>query len=507
MNKIAPNGQRIVWQPLPGAQTLGLIAPVRHLLLDGTRGGGKTDVQVMRYRRNVGIGYGPFWRGIVFDREYKQLDDMISKTLRWFPEFDDGARFTGGSNPRWTWPTGEQLLFRHIKRPEHYWLYHGHEYPSINWNELTKYPTSELYDTMMSCNRSSFIPSEHPVYDEDTGEEYFLPEIPLEITSTTNPFGAGHNWVRRRFIDPARAGEIVRTITPKVFNPRTQREEDVVETQVRLFSSFRENRFLAPEYIAGLMKITDPNKRKAWLLGDWNVVAGGMFDDVWNDAMLVDEFKIPASWRLDRSFDWGSSHPFWVGWWAEASGEEATLKDGSTFCPPRGSLILVNEWYGTREIGTNAGLKMSAKKVAQGILEREDEMRRSGLITGKVRPGPADTQIYDVREEDVETIAYKMELEGVYWERADKSAGSRINGAQLVRERMEATREFEGPGIFVNRKRCGASIEIIPTLPRDDVVLDDVDTTAEDHPYDGWRYRFLAGTAKKLTTIKTHRPR
>lgn len=507
MTKFAPNGQRIVWQPLPGTQTLGLIAPVRHLLLDGTRGGGKTDVQLMRVRSRVGLGYGPFWRSIVFDREYKQLDDMISKSLRWFPEFDDGARFAGGANPRWTWPTGEQLLFRHIKRPEHYWLYHGHEYPSINWNELTKYPTSELYDLMMSCNRTSFVPSEHPVYDEDTGEEYFLPEIPLEVVSTTNPFGAGHNWVRRRFIDVAPPGVVSRTVTKGVMNPRTQREEDVVESQVRLFSSFRENRFLTPEYIAGLMKITDPNKRKAWLFGDWNVVAGGMFDDTWNDEMLLPDFNVPQSWRVDRSFDWGSSHPFWVGWWAEASGEEAKRKDGSTFCPPRGSLILINEWYGTKEIGTNAGLKLSAKKVAIGIKEREAQMRASGLIRTKVLPGPADGQIYDVREEDVETIAYKMEQEGIFWERADKSPGSRINGAQLVRERMEAARDGEGPGLFVVRSRGAASIEIIPTLPRDEVHIDDVDTTAEDHPYDGWRYRVLAGESKRIVTVKTQRPR
>jgi hypothetical protein len=38
----------------------------------------------MRFRRNVGVGYGAFWRGVIFDREYKNLDDLVNKSRRWF---------------------------------------------------------------------------------------------------------------------------------------------------------------------------------------------------------------------------------------------------------------------------------------------------------------------------------------------------------------------------------------------------------------------------------------
>ena len=37
---------------------------------------------------------------------------------------------------------------------------------------------------------------------------------------------------------------------------------------------------------------------------------------------------------IDRSFDWGSSKPFSVGWWAESDG--TTAPNGKTY--PRGSL-------------------------------------------------------------------------------------------------------------------------------------------------------------------------
>src|SRR6478736_3328324 len=130
------------WQFLRGtSQELALSAPAHHILYHGARGPGKTDTQLMRFRRNVGRGYGTAWRGIIFDREYKNLDDLVMKSKRWFYDFQDGAVFLeSNSTYKWKWPTGEELLFRVAKSLDDYWAYHGHEYPLIGWNELTKYP-------------------------------------------------------------------------------------------------------------------------------------------------------------------------------------------------------------------------------------------------------------------------------------------------------------------------------------------------------------------------------
>src|SRR3982750_4987037 len=113
----APTQPRVIWQPLPGSQTLAMSCPAHVILYHGTRGPGKTDAQLMRFRARVGQGYKRHWRGIIFDREYKNLDDLIAKSMRWFPEFKDGARFLSSkSDYRWIWPSGEELLFRSIKR-------------------------------------------------------------------------------------------------------------------------------------------------------------------------------------------------------------------------------------------------------------------------------------------------------------------------------------------------------------------------------------------------------
>lgn len=501
-----------IWQPIPGSsQELALDTRCHHTLYTGARGPGKTDTQLMRFRRRVGIGYGQFWRGVIFDREYKNLDDLVSKSKRWFMKFEDGAKFLEAAKDyKWVWPTGEELLFRVAKKETDYWNYHGQEFPYLGWNELTKYPTPKLYDDMMSTNRSSFLPekdtpkrynSSGKIVGYDTFDGKPLPEIPLEVFSTCNPFGAGHGWVKRRFIDAAAYGEVVRKTTV-VFNPRVQRKEEVVKTQVTIFGSYRENIYLSPEYVAELENIKDQNKRKAWLKGDWNIVAGGALDDVWESSVhVLPRFKIPSSWFIDRSFDWGSTHPFSVGWWAEANGEEATLPDGRKFCPPPGTLIQVYEWYGTKELGLNEGLVMSAPDIADGINRIEEMLIAQQWIAGRPWAGPADNQIRDVREVDVDTIELKMAKKGIRWTESDKSPGSRKIGLQLIRDRLEASSRREGAGLYFMQS-CLASINLLPILPRDEEKPDDVDTDAEDHVYDMVRYRVLRGSnrvAKNIT--------
>lgn len=507
--------QTPAWDYIRGSsQEMALAAKrAHHILFTGARGPGKTDTQLMAFRRRVGFGYGPFWRGIILDREYKNLDDLISKSKRWFYNCNDGARFlSSNSDLKWVWPTGEELLFRQIKKKDDYWNYHGQEFPFIGWNELCKYATSELYDMMMSCNRSSFTPEKDTpmsgrlitndgeiVYDRSIGK--LCDPIPLRVFSTSNPYGPGHNWVKRRFISPSPYGTPVE-IRTEVFNPKTKQNEEIVKYQVAIFGSYKENIYLSPEYIAELERQTDPNLRKAWLTGSWDIVAGGALDDVWKAGIhVLPRFVIPETWRVDRALDWGSTHPFAVGWFAEANGETAILPDGTTFCPPPGTLIQFNEWYGTKEIGTNKGIKLSAKDVAKGIIERETFMLSRGWIHKQPSPGPADNQIRDVREIDVDTIETKMAKEGVRWVESDKSPGSRRNGLQLIRDRLEASIRGEGPGLyFTNNNR--ATIELIPTMARDPDNMDDVDTDSEDHLYDMVRYR----VARSSNRIATHIP-
>lgn len=491
----------VIWKPHKGSQTLALSCPADEILYHGTRGPGKTDAQIMRFRKNVGRGYGKFWRGIIFDREYKNLDDLVAKTRRWFPEFNDGCRFLSSkSDYKWVWPTGEELLFRVIKKPDDYWLYHGQEFPFIGWNELTKYPSGKLYESMLSCNRSSFIPEQHPVISPN-GTKTILKPLPLEVFATTNPFGPGHNWVKKYFINKAPAGRMYREKTI-VYNPRTQQDEEVVRTRCHIFGSYRENPNLDVKYIANLVNITDPNKRAAWLNGSWDITSGGMFDDIWNSNIhVVKPFDIPSSWMVDRSFDWGSSKPFSVGWWARSDGSDIVLPDGSTRSTVRGDLYRIGEWYGTNG-KENEGLMLKDTAIAAGIVQREIDMR----IHHRVNAGPADNSIWDVFNESSTAAIMEQNVKvygrmypGVSWTRSDKSPGSRVKGWKLIRQYLSDAIPEDGkrerPGVFVFNT-CPYTLDLFPILPRDEKNLDDIDTDVEDHIGDEFRYRV---TAEKMS--------
>ena len=512
-----------VFKAQPGSQTIALMSPCDHTLYHGSRGPGKTLTQLMDFRKYVGIGYGPAWRGIILDREFKNLADIKKKCDEWYTRFNDGAEFRRSSSEyKWLWPTGEELLLRTANKIEDYWDYHGHEYAWIGWNELTKYPTGELYDAFMSTNRSGFVADDNPVYiDRDLyrdhnvavlvpkgnkrSMEFRLPKLPLRVFSTTNPFGAGHGWVKRRFIDGLASGEVKKLEVKLPDRDNPGESKTIVKTQVAIHGSWVENKYLDDSYIAELFQMKDKVKRAAWLKGSWDVVAGGALDDVWNTGIhVVPRFAVPSTWTLDRAYDDGSTHPFAVVWFAEADGTEALVEmpDGSVgrFCPQPGSIVVFHEWYGTKEIGTNEGIKIGSTAIAKGIIERESSLMLSGWIKTQPKPGPADNRIRNVVDKDLKTTEKLMADMGVRWLSSDKSHGSRIIGLNLMREYLTRSVDGEGPGLYV-MGHCTSVIGTLPSLPRSPKNPDDVDTTAEDHLYDAIRYRLL-NASKKQSSMK-----
>jgi hypothetical protein len=133
-------------------------------------------------------------------------------------------------------------------------------------------------------------------------------------------------------------------------------------------------------------------------------------------------------------------------------------------------------------------------------------------IHGRVHPGAADSSIWDV--ENGNSIAADMAksvrirgsvYSGVQWARSDKSPGSRKAGWEKCRKYFKASlRRYitlpngqripvprENPGVFIF-DNCKNFIDLVPILPRDEVDPDDVDTEAEDHIGDEFRYKILS---------------
>ena len=319
-------------------------------------------------------------------------------------------------------------------------------------------------------------------------------KLPLIITGS-NPGNIGHMWVKREFVDIAPPMQLIRM-------PKTEggKLRQFVPAKLEDNPTLMEN---DPEYENSLLALGDPILVRAMRYGDWDIVAGGVIDDLWRrDKHTVPMFAIPWNWPMFRSFDWGSAKPFSVGWWAVANGEEVYYyKDGDIhkFCPYRGSLVRFYEWYGTRLVGSNAGIRLTSDRVARGILAREKMLKTNGIVKSIIRPGPADSSIYDVNDDESDSIANKMKREKVTWVKADKRKGSRLNGLELFRGRLRNTLEGEGPGIYFT-ENCNYSIATLPPLKRDDKNIEDVDTEAEDHIYDEVRYTCLFMPRKPATS-------
>lgn len=453
---------KAIWVPHPGSQVLFLTCPIFECLYEGTRGNGKTQALLVDFCKDVDKGYGAAWRGILFRQSFPELEDIIAKSKQLIPSIFPQARYNAGAH-KWVFPNKEELLLRFIQKEEDYWKYHGHEYPWIGFEELTNWPDDRCYEAMKSCCRSSF------------------PGIPKRYRATANPWGVGHNWVKSYFLIGAYTPGTV--LKNKEGTQRTHIHGEVWENLTLIRND--------PSYVKQLRSIKDPNKRKAWLEGRWDIVAGGALDDLWNAKMhLMKPFKIPNNWYIDRSFDWGDSRPFSVGWWAEVTencsikvwNDELGKEDYKFF--PKGTLFRIAEWYGWNG-KANQGSGLSSESIAKGIMKAE------ASFPYRVNPGPADPSIFEVR--DGISIADVMDNAGVTWTKGNKNPGSRINGLALIRQRLENSLKvpMEGEGLFIF-ENCRHFRRTVPTLPRDPKKFDDIDSSAEDHIADELRYRVLS---------------
>ncbi len=432
-----------------GPQSRLISCPCDDIGYGGARGGGKSYGILLDWIDHQNIN-GQQAVGILFRKSYPELEDLILKTKELFP--GTGATFQD-QKKTWTFPNGATIKLRFLQHDKDADLYQGHEYNWMGFDELGNWARSEPLDKLKACLRSG------------SG-------VKSRLICTFNPGGVGHNWVKRRYIDPIAPGKVnyLEDGTTRVFIP----------------AKLTDNKLLMkndPGYKARLKQAAGGREwlLKAWLDGDWDIVAGGALDDVWKrDKQVLPQFDIPKSWHVDRGFDWGSANPFSVLWFAESDGTECEIA-GEVRSFPRGSVIVCREWYGAKK-DTEEGLNLDAREIAVGINTREESYGMD------VRPGPADNSIHDVSNGNC--IATDMADEDVRWTRSDKGPGSRKAGLNKIRTMLkEATKDHpEKPCLYI-MENCTRLISHLPILARDDKDIEDIDTHQPDHDYDVLRYR------------------
>jgi hypothetical protein len=152
---------------------------------------------------------------------------------------------------------------------------------------------------------------------------------------------------------------------------------------------------------------------------------------------------------------------------------------------PRGCLVRYREWYGA------GGARLTAEEISAGILARElaaGEVRDDPEFKGRalISYGVLDPSSFDVSRGP--SIAEQLARAGVLFRRADnrrvRGEGS-ISGWDQMRGRLRG--DAIGP-MIVCTSECTDSIRTIPVLQHDPDKAEDLDTTAEDHAADDWRY-------------------
>lgn len=464
----------IHWQPNPGPQEELLACPIEDIGFGGSRGGGKTAGMLGDFLSHENE-YGKHARGIFFRRTYGELEEVVRQADLLFLPL--GWKKKGGVRVTYTAPSGATLKLRAMQRDSDADKYQGHSYTWIGFDEATNWPSPTPLDKLRACLRASEA------------------SIRKRFICSANPGGVGHNWYKARYIDPAPPWtpfeDIVTIPGPdgKPIEVRIQR--------VFIPSTLDDNpQLLKNDPMYWVNVVMSANGRedliKAWRYGLWDIVAGGMFDDVWNRKVhVVLPFPIPASWRINRSFDWGSSRPYSVGFWAECDGTQPMKADGQRLLArsfTKGTLFRIAEIYGWNG-KPNEGLKQVDTEIAKLVLEFETKMGWRKDAESRVQPGPADTSIWDA--ENGVCIADNMAKIGVRWTKADKSPGTIKSGCETMRRRLKAAFKtpMEEPALFVFANCTDGFIRTVPVIPRDKRDPDVPDKAAEDHTLDESRYR------------------
>lgn len=223
----------------------------------GAAGGGKSVALLAGALQHVTV---PGYSALLLRRTFADLNlpgALIPLSHEWLQGTD--AKWDGNEH-RWTFPIGATVTFGYLQTDVDKYRYQSSAFQYIGFDELTQF-TRPMYLYPFSRLRK--------------------PEgmtVPLRVRSATNPGGAGHEWVRERFLDAKEPG--------RRFIP----------------ASLEDNPFLdRVAYEASLAEL-DPVTRAQLRHGDWQVrPEGNLFKRQW--FTTLDPGRVPALTEVVRAWD------------------------------------------------------------------------------------------------------------------------------------------------------------------------------------------------------------
>ena len=429
-------------------QKLFLTDTHRHVGFGGARGGGKSwsvrIKSIILAIKHKGI------RICIIRRTYLELIENHIKPLRELLQCgmkNSVARYND-SRKELKFINGSEILFRYCNAEKDLDNFQGVQFDVIFFDEATQLK-QEWITKICACVRG-------------------VNDFPKRTYYTMNPGGASHGYFKRLFID-------------KVYE-----QGEYAEDYSFIQSLVTDNKALMdqnPEYIKQLEALP-PKLREAWLNGRWDIFEGAFFEEfratpdpqachdagiTVEDALIqqrythvIKPFRIPNSWKIYRSYDFGFGKPFAVNWFA-------VDYDGTAY--------MILELYGctgTPNEGVKWSPEMQFKEVAR--IEREHP-----YLKGKRIHGVADPSIWDGSRGIA--IIEKAEEQHLWF---DKGINDRIPGWMQIHERLKF--DEDGRAMLYIFDNCKDSIRVFPLMMYDEHKPEDLDTDLEDHILDSVRY-------------------
>lgn len=452
-------------------QELFFMAKKKYIGFGGARGGGKswavrTKAALLALR----------FKGIkimIIRKTYPELTEnhinpMVTLLKCYAENRSDRVASYNDAKKTITFPNGSRILFRYCRNDADAERFQGTEVDILFVDEAT-HQSEERFKKFTACVRG-------------------VNNFPKRVYITCNPGGEGHSWVKRLFIDHK---------YEKDENPEDYTFiQSLVTDNVALMES-------DPGYKKQLEALP-PKLRKAWLEGEWDVYEGQFFEDFRSEpdknlcaklgldieeakaqrrcTHVIDPFEIPADWTIYRSLDWGYSKPFSSAWYA-------IDQDGVAY--------RILELYGCDlKQGANVGVKWTPEKVFSEVKRIESEHR---WLKGKHIIGVGDPAIWDAQKGmSIGDTALKY---GISYA---KGLNSRIQGWMQCHYRLQF--DDNGYPMFYCFSNCKQFIRTIPTLIYDDIKVEDLDTSMEDHIADEWRYFLMQHMIKPtVPTVDTYK--
>jgi hypothetical protein len=452
--------QDVVFKPNKGPQTDFLSSSEREVLYGGAAGGGKSYAMLADPLH--GLNNANF-SGLLVRHTTEELRELIQKSQELYPRAIPGIKWSERKS-QWISPRGGRLWMSYLDKDMDVTRYQGQAFNWIGFDELTQWSSPYAWDYMRSRLRSA--------YAKDLG---------LYMRATTNPGGAGHQWVKKMFIDPSPSREPfwatnIETGDTITFPKGHTREGEPLFKRRFIPASLFDNPYLAEggDYEAMLLSLPE-HQRKQLLDGNWDVNEGAAFPEFNRKIHVVDPFKIPQSWSRFRACDYGYGSHTGVLWIAVS---------------PSDQLIVYRELYCS---------KVTATDLADMIIDAEQE-------DGTIRYGVLDSSLWHKRGDTGPSLAEQMNMKGCRWRPSDRSKGSRVAGKNELHRRLQVD-EFTDEPRLVFMSTCINTISQLPALPLDKNNSEDVDTKSEDHLYDALRYGIMTRPRSSIWDFNpaTHR--